>query len=116
VPKAIGKIAVLAMIALAICNAQCMASCSTGVCPWDATNATDPPCHQHRPATGNCAHPTPVFADGVSSASPIPDLCVMAIAGKTADPTVAASATLGNAVLTEVWSPPLTDRHSILRI
>jgi hypothetical protein len=113
VPKVIGKIAVLAMIALALCNAQCMAWCSAGLCPWNATNAGDPPCHRHQPATGHCAHPAPTFADGVSIVAPPPDLQAMPIAGKTAETTAAAPARFARAVLTEVWSPPLADRHSI---
>jgi hypothetical protein len=110
VPKAVAKIAVLAMIALAICSAQCMASCFAGLCPW---NAADPPCHRHQPSNGHCAHPTPAFADTVSSAPTPPDLQAMAIAGKTAGPTGAAPARFANAVLTEVWSPPSAERLSI---
>jgi hypothetical protein len=101
------------MIAFAICSAQCMASCSAGLCPWNATNAADPPCHQHHPSNGDCAHPTPIFADGVSSPAPPPALQAIAIAGKTANPTGAAPATFANAVLTEVWSPPSAERLSI---
>src|SRR5580692_3023243 len=101
------------MIALAVFNAQCMASCSAGLCPWNTTNAADPPCHRQQPSNGPCAHPTPAFADSVSSAAPPADLQAMAIAVETADPTGAAPTRLANAVLTEVWSPPLADRSSI---
>jgi len=48
-----------------------------------------------------------------SSAAPPPDLQAMAIIFETADPTGAAPARLANAVLTEVWSPPLADPSSI---
>jgi len=113
VPKAIGKIAVLAMIAFAIWNAQCVALCAAGLCPWNATNAADPPCHQHQPANADCVHPTPTFADGVWSASPPPDLQVVAITRKTADSAGASPAIVTNAIRTEVWSPPSADRHSI---
>jgi hypothetical protein len=111
--KSFGKIAVLAMIALAICNAQCLALCAAGLCPWNAADPPDPPCHHHQPAHGHCAHPTPAFADGVLSAGPSPDLHGIAIAGKTADPTGAPPAIVATAILTEVWSPPSADRHSI---
>jgi hypothetical protein len=113
VPKVIGKIAVLAMIALAIFNAQCVALCAAGLCPWNAPSAADPPCHQHQPVNRDCAHSTPTFADGVSSGSPSPDLQVIAITGKTADPTGASAVIVTNAILTEVWSPPSANRHSI---
>jgi hypothetical protein len=113
VPKVIGKIALLAMIALAIFNAQCAALCAAGLCPWNAPNAADPPCHQHQPANPDCAHSTPTFADGVSSASPPPDLQVIAITGKTADRIGAPHAIATAAILTELWSPPSADRHSI---
>src|ERR1700683_1259978 len=99
------------MIALAIFNAQCVALCAAGLCPWNSPNAADPPCHQHQPANPDCAHSTPTFADGVSSASPNPDLQVIAI--KTVDPTAASAVIVTNAILTEVWSPPSADRLSI---
>jgi hypothetical protein len=111
--KFVGKIAVLAMVALAICNAQCLALCAAGLYPWNAADHPDPPCHQHQPAHEHCAHPTPAFADSVSSAGPSPELRVIAIAGKTVDPIGAPPAIVATAILTEVWSPPSADRHSI---